>query len=53
MGRTWGRGASGVGGRCLSELWGPVGVVVLDVVGDESFELRLVPDDRAVEEFAA
>ena len=31
----------------------PVGVVVVDVVGDESFELVLVPDDGAVEEFAA
>ena len=32
---------------------GPVGVVVVDVVGDESFELALVPDDGAVEELAA
>ena len=31
----------------------PVGVVVVDVVGDESFELVLVPDEGAVEEFAA
>jgi hypothetical protein len=31
----------------------PVGVVVVDVVDDEAFELMLVPDDGAVEEFAA
>ena len=30
----------------------PVGVVVVDVVDDEAFELRLVPDDGAVEELA-
>jgi len=29
-----------------------VGVVVVDVVGDESFELSLVPDDGAVGQFA-
>jgi hypothetical protein len=33
-------------------MW-PVGVVVLDVVDDEAFELMLVPDDGAVEELAA
>ena len=33
-------------------MW-PVFVVVGDVVGDEAFELRTVPDDGAVEEFAA
>ncbi len=32
---------------------GAVGVVVVDVVDDESFELVLVPDDGAVEELAA
>jgi hypothetical protein len=32
---------------------GPVGVVVVDVVDDEAFELTLVPDDGAVEELAA
>jgi hypothetical protein len=32
---------------------GPVGVVVVDVVHDESFELVLVPDDGAVEELAS
>ena len=31
----------------------PVGVVVVDVVGDEAFELSLVPDDGAVEQLAA
>jgi hypothetical protein len=31
----------------------PVGVVVVDVVDDEAFELMLVPDDGAVEELAA
>ena len=31
----------------------PVGVVVLAVVDDEALELALVPDDDAVEEFAA
>ena len=30
-----------------------VGVVGVDVVGGESFELALVPDDGAVEQFAA
>ena len=29
-----------------------VGVVVVDAVGDESFELMLVPDDCAIEELA-
>jgi len=32
---------------------GPAGVVVVDVVDDEAFELVLVPDDGAVEELAA
>ena len=32
---------------------GAVGVVVVDVVDDEVFELSLVPDDGAVEELAA
>jgi hypothetical protein len=32
---------------------GPVLVVVVDVVDDESLELRLVPDEGAVEELAA
>jgi hypothetical protein len=32
---------------------GPVDVVVLDVVDDEAFELVPVPDDGAVEKFAA
>ena len=32
---------------------GPVLVVVPDVVDDEPFELALVPDESAVEEFAA
>ena len=31
---------------------GPVGVVVVDVVVDEAFELALVPDDGAVEQLA-
>jgi hypothetical protein len=31
----------------------PVGVVMLDVVDHEAFELMLVPDDGAVEELAA
>jgi hypothetical protein len=31
----------------------PVGVVVVDVVDDEAFELMLVPDDGAIEELAA
>jgi hypothetical protein len=31
----------------------PVGVVVVDVVDDETFELMLVPDDGAVEQLAA
>ena len=30
-----------------------MGVVVLDVVGGQAFELLLVPDDGAVEEFSA
>jgi hypothetical protein len=30
-----------------------VGVVVVDVVNDESFELMLVPDDGGVEKLAA
>ena len=30
-----------------------MGVVVGDVAGDESFELLLVPDDGAVEEFSS
>ena len=34
-------------------LVGSVGVVVIDVAGDESLELVLVPDDGAVEELAA
>ena len=29
----------------------PVGVVVVDVVGDESFELALVPDDGAIKKW--
>ena len=33
-------------------MW-PVGVVVVDVVHDEAFDLALVPDDGAVEELAA
>ncbi len=33
-------------------MW-PVGVVVLDVFGDETFELVLGPDDCSVEELAA
>jgi hypothetical protein len=33
-------------------MW-PVGVVVVDVVDHEAFELMLVPDDGAVEELAA
>ena len=33
-------------------MW-PVGVVVLDVFGDQAFELLLVPDDGAVEELSA
>ena len=33
-------------------MW-PVGVVVVDAVDHEAFELMLVPDDGAVEEFAA
>ena len=37
----------------LSGAVGSVGVVVVDVVGDESFELALVPGDGAVEQFAA
>ena len=32
---------------------GPVLVVVVDVLGDQSFELSAVPDDGAVEELAA
>ena len=32
---------------------GSVGVVVVDVVDDEVFELALVPDDGAVEEVSA
>ena len=32
---------------------GPVGVVVVDVVDDESFDLTLVPDDGPVEELTA
>ena len=32
---------------------GSVGVVVVDVVNNEPFELLLVPDDGAVEEFSA
>ena len=32
---------------------GPVGVVVIDAVDDEPFELPLVPDDGAVEELAS
>ena len=32
---------------------GPVLVVVADVIGDESFELSLVPDDRPVEELSS
>ena len=32
---------------------GPVGVVVVDVVGDEVFELALVPDDGAVKKLSA
>ncbi len=32
---------------------GPVGVVALDVVDDDAFELLLAPDDRGVEEFTA
>ncbi len=32
---------------------GPVGVVVLDVVDDQAFELVLVPDDGPVEELSA
>ena len=31
---------------------GPVCVVVVDVVGDEAFELSLVPDDGAIEKLA-
>jgi len=41
-----------VGGLWRSLIEGAVwsvGVVVVDVVGDESFELTLVPDDGAVE----
>ena len=51
------RGFSGVVGRCRGSLFegavGSVLVVVRDVVGDEAFELLAVPDDGAVEEFAA
>ena len=32
---------------------GSVGVVVLDVVDDQAFELLLVPDDGAVEELSS
>ena len=32
---------------------GPVGVVLVDVVGDEVFELVLVPDDGAVKKLSA
>ncbi len=32
---------------------GPVGVVVIDVVDDEAFELALVPDDGSVEQLAS
>ena len=31
----------------------PVGVVVVDVVGDDPFELSLVPDDGAIEQLAS
>ena len=52
--------SAGAGLRVVSErrsliegaVW-PVGVVMVDVVGDEAFELSLVPDDGAVEELAA
>ena len=40
-------------GSLIEGAVGPVGVVVVDVVGDEAFELVLVPDDGAVEEFAS
>jgi hypothetical protein len=32
---------------------GPAGVVVLDVLAEESFEMRTVPDERAIGKFAA
>ncbi len=40
-------------GSLVKGAMGPVFVVVLDVVDDEPFELAVVPDDGAVEEFAA
>jgi hypothetical protein len=41
-------------GRSLLERGvGPVGVVVVDVVGDDAFELTAVPDERSVEELSA
>ena len=44
----------GIVGRALAEAAvGSVGVVVLDVLGEELFELSAVPDEGAVAEFAA
>jgi hypothetical protein len=45
VGRCWGSLVKGA-------MW-PVGVVVVDVVDDEAFELMLVPDNGAVEKLAA
>ena len=51
---------AGVGGTAIGQRWplveaavGPMFVVVVDVVGHEAFELVLVPDDGAVEQFPA
>jgi len=41
------------GWSLLERTMGPVGVVVVDVVDNESFELVLVPDQGAVEQVAA
>ena len=45
FGRRW--------GSLIERAVGPVGVVVVDVVGDEVFELALVPDDGAVKKLSS
>jgi hypothetical protein len=43
----------GVGCSLAERLVGPVGVVVLDVLAEEPFELAAVPDEGAIEKLAA
>jgi hypothetical protein len=42
-----------VGGALVEAAMGPVGVVVLDVLAQEMFQLTAVPDEGAVEELPA